>query len=420
MSVEDYRVETDVIPQPELQVALAERPKVRGATFEDVSALAGVELTCYPDVYGVDPSDGVRENVERKYRERVELLGDWVRVLQTPEGEVYGTMVCCPTNLSPRDLEKATYDMTDNEVLRRVYKPEGKNGYIFNLAIKRGVGDGNRLDLMADAVQMGAEFGVKRAYFESRLPGLASWIERRASEQKLDSQDPVVIANMAEEYWRTVEVVGDEELPLDGLLKMYVQMGCKPLRLIRDAWKPDISSKSYGVLCAYDLPQQPPTPIKERLKRSAKNVKDWAGNHRVKAVLGATAVAGTVYSFASGSASDILHRAEHRAAWVGSAYTASWCVLLGGLGVAVMGPGYNRLAARFDNLPRWKNAVETGVIINGVGALGAAAVLGAGIVETFPPEAAIPSLGFVAFDAFSSVVARLPVLGRFHRNTANH
>src|SRR5690606_28862840 len=37
-------------------------------------------------------------------------------------------------------------------------------------------------------------------------------------------------------------------------LRLYAGFGCTPLRLVKNAWKPDTPSKGYGVLCEFKNP----------------------------------------------------------------------------------------------------------------------------------------------------------------------
>jgi len=407
-------------------------PYVRSATIGDVSALARVELKAYTDVYGKEPQDSVVMTVHDKYRERIELLGDWIRVLESPTEGVYGVMVCCPTNLGKEDFLHNDRDMTQNETLREIYDPTGKSAYIVNLAVLPHSGHGGSIELFVDALQKGVAAGISHTFFESRLPGFERWCKRKfaalAPNKTTLSSD-----ELADEYWQTIETRQGTEQPIDPLLRKYVSFGCKPLCLVKDAWKTDLPSKGYGVLCDFETPGQNEGDIKEHMlpvEVSADPLNEksinfmgsalrWAKRHK-KALLLGSAVAGLAYSAVTSSESDIISHVKEAVPWVGAAYATSLSAYVGGAGLMLAGTGqkfkefFRRRASPIEMPGVAKGLAKIGFWVNSVGALAAAATAGVGVVEALPPEA-WTALAIPAIDVYSTVVTRSLLKGKISR-----
>jgi len=222
---------------------------VRAATPDDIERLAQIELTAFRDVYGDPPPDEKAREVTAKYTERVELLGEWLRVLESPRDGVYGMLVFCPTNME-KDIFLET-DPTDNSFICKAFDPTGENVYVINLAIMPNNSTGNRFDLFADGIALGQERGIKRAYFESRLPKFRSWLLSELDITNTSELPPDKIEAYAETYWQLKDGEGQ---PVDPLMRLYTDFGCRPLCLVRDAWRVDAASCSFGVF--FELSQE--------------------------------------------------------------------------------------------------------------------------------------------------------------------
>lgn len=402
-------------------------PTVRSATIDDIPALVRIELRAYADVYGADPKPEVVEGVHKKYEERIDLLGDLVRVIERPDRGVYGVIVCCTTDRDKEDFLKEDRDLTSNETLRDIYSP-GKNAYIVNLALlPEYQGKGEHFSLFADAIKLGIELGVDKTYFESRLPGLdrwagGEWVRRyREKAEKMGIPQPTE-SELANVYWRLTEIRGGVEKPKDPLLRLYSDLGATPLRLIEDAWKPDSSSRGFGVLCEFELPKKEvadeptlvsPEQIPEERKGFLRRTVEWINNHKKVSFLGGTAIAGLAYSFTQNSVGEILEGAKESASWAPGAYLGSWALIGAGAAMMLVGAGKkitfknllkrpgNELADAYNE----SALVRAGFKVNAVGALAAAGVVTTAVFMGLPPAAWTAALAPAA-DFYSTLVTR--------------
>jgi hypothetical protein len=409
-------------------------PILRGARPDDVDALTQIELAAYSKVYGHEPDADTVMAVNRKYTERVYLLGESVRVIETPEDGVYGMMVICPTKMNREDFMATDDDMTDNANIRQAYDPYGTNSYIVNLAIRPDKqGSTDSLKLFRDAIDYGIENGINRTFFESRLPNFRRWVTRNHGEVT----DEAELDSLAEEYWQSTRLIRGRQRPVDRLLRSYVNLGAEPLKLVKDAWKEDGPSRGYGVLCEYEVPSEeaaskmPPPPTSEDFQtmlapeehiaegevhveeRSlARRGLDWAVRQKNRLLLG-SAVVGMTYSAASGEAGEIIDNAKEHLPYIATLYGGSLAVY--GASAAVM------VAAAGGRIENWRNlkeemstlagrARDSAVVrwafrTNATSAVTAAGVAAYGVVETLPPTA-WSALAIPAIDIYSTVVTR--------------
>lgn len=229
-------------------------PRVRAATMADLDSLVHIEFAAYNEVYGRTLDLDLIAETRDKYFERIELLGEWVRVLEDRRHGTYGMIVCCPTNLPKEDFISEARDMTQNEALYDVRDPNGKYGYIVNLAIlPRFQGWGTHFVLFEDCRQRAVANGVESVFFESRIPGFKRWLARERETREAAGLSAPKVHEAAESYWRLTVRQGELEKPKDPLLQIYADFGCVPLCLIENAWEADDASMGYGVLCEFPL-----------------------------------------------------------------------------------------------------------------------------------------------------------------------
>lgn len=223
----------------------------RSAREGDHVQLAGLELRAFRDVYGDDPSPDKVASVQAIFEERIDLLGDWIKVMEDEKGQLCGMMVCSPISVDPTNL--IDENMTSNESIHKYYDPDGKNFYIVNLAIDPDAPKNVRYMLFGAVSTEAIKNGSKTAFFESRLPGLKKW----CAEQGIDT-DYVTEAEMdtlAQDYWQLTKTNRKgKEVPVDPLLRIYVQCGSTPIRLVKEAWSKDNPSAGYGVFCKRPIP----------------------------------------------------------------------------------------------------------------------------------------------------------------------
>lgn len=227
--------------------------KVRGArnTQEDLDKLVALEIAAFSDVYGQAISTERYEEVRKKFAHRLEKIGNWIKVIEDKGSrEILGMVVGCPTNFDHEELVQ--YDMTTRKSLDEVYDPDGRNLYILNLATHPKAPKNLRFNLLGGLLAEGFRSKAQQAYFESRLPGFNAWVDNLDVE--LDGSDDELRDELADIYWRQTEEVNGRTQPIDKLLRLYVQLGATPLRLVPEAWEEDKPSDAYGVLCEFKNP----------------------------------------------------------------------------------------------------------------------------------------------------------------------
>jgi len=227
----------------------------RGATMADIERLVDVDMQAFEGVYkDYGEKEQLRQELVKKFTHRLELVGsDWLRVFEK-DGEIHGFMNCCPTSKTPEEFE-SWEKTTDNGTLETTYDPNGKNIYIVSLSMLPGVGEGARNMLFADQIGRMIEGGYERAFFESRLPGLAAWTQRQCKEtgQVFEDLTTEEKAGYAEQYFKATKEVKGKQVPLDRLIRIYSQAGCNFTRVVPDAYE-DAPSMNFGAVGIYENP----------------------------------------------------------------------------------------------------------------------------------------------------------------------
>lgn len=225
-----------------------DRPIVREATLEDLDRLVELEFETFRDVYDEHPSDeaSVRSMIATRMSviKRLMIVGEI-------GGSIEGVMACQRTNLSALEV-KSWEETTNNGTLLGTHVPNGKNFYVVNLAVSPKGSEQNLSDqLIANMMGKFIEAQAEEAQLLSRIPQFSQWL----ADQEIffegltpDEQDV-----LAKKYVTTKKVVGGRERLYDGVLQRYVDVGVKPLTVLRDSYT-DPSSKNYEVLCTFDNP----------------------------------------------------------------------------------------------------------------------------------------------------------------------
>lgn len=384
---------------------------VRAAALADLDAIVRVELEAFSDVYGERPSKGVVRSVRSKYRERLKLLGEWVRVIENQQFGVYGVFVCCPTSYDRREFLVEQRDLTSNEAIHEIYDPKGKNVYVVNLAVlPKAQGRGAHRLLFADAIKKAIKVGMERAFFESRLPGLRHWLETLPDEE----WDGESIRSLADKYWRLTD---DANKPIDRLLRKYTNFGCVPLRLVENAWGPDAPSMGYGVLCEFTVPYQRVFKWVRDIRRMGKRISD----HKKGIFWLTTIVVALAYSTLSSGLSETIGGLRGVVVWFLPAYIGSWIIMLSGLGMMIYGVGKDvsfknlllkagtEMRAVAAKLPNFADSglIRFGFVVNVVGALGAAGVVAGAVLVSMPLGAGLAAAAPAIADAYATVALRV-------------
>lgn len=228
--------------------------RVRPATRDDIDDIVEVDLRSFNRVYsGYDQvQENLREELREKFIGRLNLIGgDWMPVLEFGD-RIVGFMICCPTSRKPEEFV-SWESTTDNGTLRTTYDPDGRNVYVVTLSV---LPQGSAGKDMLFAYQIGRILrdGYDLGFFESRLPGLRAWVLAShcdGSESVLAGLTPQQRARCAAEYFEKTEQVRDRTVRYDRLIRLYERVGCKPVRLVPDAYR-DGPSLDFGVVCVYD------------------------------------------------------------------------------------------------------------------------------------------------------------------------
>jgi hypothetical protein len=228
----------------------------RGATAKDIETLVDVDMHAFESVYKSYnmTHEELRQDLIKKFTRRYEMLGsDWMRVVEK-DGIVAGFMTCCPTSKSPEEFE-SWEKTTDNGTLETTFDPDGENVYIVSLSMLPGVGEAARNMLFANQIGKLIEGGYKRAFFESRLPGLGAWARRacRDTGRDFDTLTKENQQELAEQYFRTTKDHNGKKVPIDRLIRIYSAAGCKFTRVVPDAYD-DAPSMNFGAVGIYENP----------------------------------------------------------------------------------------------------------------------------------------------------------------------
>jgi hypothetical protein len=235
---------------------------IRQSTREDVEAMVDIDMRAFSKVYaGYERTeDEQREHLREMFAGRFDMIGGkWMPVVtqknEAGQEEVVGFMHCCPTSKDPSGFV-SWEETTNNGRLDTLYDPEGKNVYVVSLSMDPKVkGQRGQNSLFMQQIGTFISEGMDTAFFESRMPGLRGWVERRCTREGRDfnaltDNDKMALA---EEYFSSTRERRGKQVPLDPLLKVYAGAGCNLLQVLPDAYK-DEPSMDFGVLCTFDNP----------------------------------------------------------------------------------------------------------------------------------------------------------------------
>lgn len=243
-------------PMPTSQAEKAKNPhfKIRSATEADIDAIVDVDIRSFESVYSDYGQDKqkLHEDLRGKFLGRLRKVGgEWMPVLEN-NGEIVGFMTCCPTSKTPEEF-KSWEDTTDNGTLDSTYDPDGKNVYVVTLSVLPEGSAGKDMLFTHQIGKMLRE-GYSLGFFESRLPGLRDWIMANKchdSEGIMDRLTDKQKDAYANEYFDSTIEIDGKEARRDKLIRLYERVGCKPLRVVPDAYR-DKPSMDYGVVCVFD------------------------------------------------------------------------------------------------------------------------------------------------------------------------
>jgi hypothetical protein len=229
------------------------RFSIRPAGPDDMDAVVEVDLKSFGSVYegyGLG-EDALRAELTEKFRGRYDKVGGgWMPVLEK-DGKIVGFMTCCPTNKAPEDF-RSWEETTDDGTLEDAYDPRGKNLYVVTLSVLPEGADGKDM-LFANQIGKMMRQGFLQGFFESRMPGLRSWVGRelKRSGRVIADLDTQELHSYAETYFNKRSMLRGKEVRFDRLLRLYERVGCTCLKVVPDAYR-DEPSLNYGVVCVYD------------------------------------------------------------------------------------------------------------------------------------------------------------------------
>jgi hypothetical protein len=233
------------------------RYKPRAATLEDIATVVDVDMKAFSSVYANYDKNHqeLRDELIEKFTSRIlRHGGDWMQVIEK-DGEICGFVNCCPTDKGPEDFE-SWEKTTDDGTLESAYNPNGKNVYVVSLSMLPGAAS-DQAQNMLYANQLGKviEEGYDKVFFESRLPGLRTWVrgQCRKNDVNFSSLSEEDKQHYAEQYFKLTKMVDGKEVPVDRLIRMYVKAGNKFTRLVPNAYN-DAPSMNFGAVGEYDNP----------------------------------------------------------------------------------------------------------------------------------------------------------------------
>lgn len=215
-----------------------------------------LELETFQDVYEVNPvaPDAIRTMLEN----RLNIIED-LMIVGEVDGVIEGVMACQRTNKAASEV-KSWEETTNYGTLKGTHNPTGKNFYVVNLAVsERGSAYNLSDQLIARMIGKFLEVQAEEAHLMSRIPQFSQWLEER--EIPFDSLSIEAQDELAESYLHTTKIVDGKKRLYDGVLQRYVDVGCRPVALLRDGYE-DPRSHNYGVLCKFE------NPLPDRFKRS--------------------------------------------------------------------------------------------------------------------------------------------------------
>jgi len=224
--------------------------------------MVDIDMRAFSKVYaGYEASEEEqREHLREMFTGRFDMIGGkWMPVVtqrnEAGEDEVVGFMHCCPTNKEPSKFV-SWEETTNNGKLDTLYDEDGKNVYVVSLSMDPKVkGQRGQNSLFMQQIGTFIGEGMDTAFFESRMPGLRGWVERRCrtEERDIETLDEAEKLALAQEYFSSTRTRKGKEVPLDSLLKVYARAGCNLLQVLPDAYK-DEPSMNFGVLCTFENP----------------------------------------------------------------------------------------------------------------------------------------------------------------------
>ncbi|MDQ3123646.1 MAG: hypothetical protein M3Q14_03105 [bacterium] len=230
----------------------------RAAKREDVEQMVEIDLVAFGAVYRDYEltAEELRADLKNKFLERYEILGgDWMQVLEDETGKMCGFMICCPTSKQPEDFV-SWEDMTDGGTLASTYDPDGKQLYVVSLSM---LPEGSKYDgqdiLYLNLLGKMVENGIGRAFFESRLPGLRSWVKKQCRKEDRNPEDLSEDEKLehAKSYVNLRKTVDGKSVRHDQLLRIFEDFNAEFVKVAPDAYQ-DKPSMNFGVVCVIKNP----------------------------------------------------------------------------------------------------------------------------------------------------------------------
>lgn len=405
------------------------KPLLRSFEPKDLEDIVELDIKSFKDVYdGYGKSEEeLKEELTETFKKRIELIGqEWTQVLEDRNtGKILGFLMSCPTSKKPEDFT-SWEDTTDDGSLASTYDENGKDLYVISLTTTQN--SLGRYDdmLYAGLMKKGVEEGYRRAFFETRLPGLRNWLQRECEKQGKSLEDLTDEEKymFAEKYMHLKKQRDGKEVPYDPLLRSFSKMGCDFVKLVPNAYQ-DEPSLNFGVLTVVEnpLPEkiQNIKPIKKMIGKAAsyalrseklskvlfretmpsseekpektktKKTKEFLNKHSTKLLLGAAAV-----SFALTVVANPFEQTKDEvidaAPWVGGGLFLSEAMWIGGAAMMLTSVGDKvknplKIRKKLPELAKKANSsklFKSGFYINTAGAVGSATVISAGVVDKLP------------------------------------
>lgn len=252
-SVDSYDTNVEGLRLQTQETIKAGNLRMRAATPDDIEQLVDLDMLSFKEVYRHYPAsyDEQRADILQKFTNRFELTGySWTEVLEGDDGTVVGFVMGCPTTIEPEEFE-SWEQITDNGTLNSTYNKDGKNLYVVSLTVAPGLmATGAHNMLYMDIMGKCYERGMDKGFFESRLPGLKTWLTRttKAEGKTIDELSEEEKLAYAEEYLNTKRLTSKgKEVPLDPLIRSFDAIGADFVKVVPDGYQ-DEESLNFGVI----------------------------------------------------------------------------------------------------------------------------------------------------------------------------
>jgi hypothetical protein len=220
------------------------RVRIRRALDTDIRGLVEIEIKAYSRNY--QELDITEDALADRFRERLRRLNGWVLVAEAEDGRLVGSMAAMPTRQKIADFV-SWEQITDGGLCKAAdFTAAAENVYVVNLDIRSTwAASDAQYKLMASMGEKILAGGYRTIFFESRMPGFRTWVEKQCGNAAWATYGSEKRLVLADEYSRKKHRNG---FPHDPLLRFYMKNGFQFHRIVENAYT-DPESLNFGIVC---------------------------------------------------------------------------------------------------------------------------------------------------------------------------